>query len=215
MIRPHNLAVYVGPDGRLTRDGLLLFQSIADAIAAGGGGGVSDGDKGDVTVSGSGTVWTIDSGAVSLAKQAAVATSTVFYRKTAGSGAPEVQTLADLKTDLGLTGTNTGDQTITLTGDVTGSGTGSFAATVANDAVTNAKLANMAGATIKGNNTGGAADPLDLTATQTTAMLDTFTSGLKGLVPASGGGTSNFLRADGSFAAPPSGGGSPILSWMI
>src|SRR5205085_1258289 len=33
--------------------------------------------------------------------------------------------------DSGLTlaGTNTGDQTITLTGDVTGSGTGSFAAT--------------------------------------------------------------------------------------
>ena len=28
-----------------------------------------------------------------------------------------------------------------------------------------------------------------------------------GLVPASGGGTTNFLRADGVFAAPPSGGG--------
>ncbi len=35
-----------------------------------------------------------------------------------------------------LSGTNTGDQTITLTGDVTGSGTGSFAATLANTAVT-------------------------------------------------------------------------------
>lgn len=30
-----------------------------------------------------------------------------------------------------------------------------------------------------------------------------FTSGANGLVPASGGGTSNFLRADGSFAPPP------------
>lgn len=39
-------------------------------------------------------------------------------------------------------GTNTGDQTITLTGDVTGSGTGSFAATIANDAVTTAKILN-------------------------------------------------------------------------
>jgi hypothetical protein len=28
-----------------------------------------------------------------------------------------------------------------------------------------------------------------------------------GLVPASGGGTANFLRADGTFAAPPGGGG--------
>ena len=35
-----------------------------------------------------------------------------------------------------LLGTNTGDQTITLTGDVTGSGTGSFATTLANTAVT-------------------------------------------------------------------------------
>ena len=39
-------------------------------------------------------------------------------------------------------GTNTGDQTIALTGDVTGSGTGSFAATIANDAVTLAKMAS-------------------------------------------------------------------------
>jgi len=73
--------------------------------------GVSDGDKGDITVSDSGATWTIDNAAVTLAKQADVATSTVFYRKTAGTGAPEVQTLSTLKTDLGLTGTNSGDQT--------------------------------------------------------------------------------------------------------
>ena len=90
-------------------------------------GGVSDGDKGDITVSGSGATWTIDSGVVSLAKMANMATSSLIYRKTAGSGAPEVNTLATLKTDLGLTGTNSGDQTITLTGAITGSGTASFA----------------------------------------------------------------------------------------
>jgi hypothetical protein len=43
-------------------------------------------------------------------------------------------------------GTNTGDQTISLTGDVTGSGTGSFAATIANDAVTYAKIQNVSAA---------------------------------------------------------------------
>lgn len=92
-----------------------------------GGAGVTDGDKGDITVSGSGATWTIDNGVVSLAKMANMATSSLVYRRTAGSGAPEVNTLATLKTDLGLTGTNSGDQTITLTGMVTGSGTSSFA----------------------------------------------------------------------------------------
>lgn len=33
-----------------------------------------------------------------------------------------------------------------------------------------------------------------------------FTSGAAGITPASGGGTSNFLRADGTWSAPPSGG---------
>jgi hypothetical protein len=108
-----------------------------------------------------------------------------------------------------ISGTNTGDQTITLTGDVTGSGTGSFATTVVANAVTNAKLADVGSGTIKGRATAGAGDPEDLTGAQATALLDVFTSGAKGLVPASGGGTTNFLRADGTFAAPAGGGGSP------
>lgn len=66
--------------------------------------------SGDAALASTGAL-TIANSAVTLAKQADVATSTVFYRKTAGTGAPEVQTLATLKTDLGLTGTNTGDQT--------------------------------------------------------------------------------------------------------
>jgi hypothetical protein len=41
-------------------------------------------------------------------------------------------------------------------------------------------------------------------ATVATAALNLFTSGLQGLVPASGGGTVNFLRADGTFASPSS-----------
>jgi len=47
-------------------------------------------------------------------------------------------------TGVNLSGTNTGDQTITLTGDVTGSGTGSFAATIVNNAVTSGKISNGA-----------------------------------------------------------------------
>jgi uncharacterized protein YdeI (BOF family) len=52
-------------------------------------------------------------------------------------------------------GTNTGDQTITLTGDVTGSGTGSFAATIATNAVSLAKMAQVASAMFLGRSTAG------------------------------------------------------------
>ena len=49
------------------------------------------------------------------------------------------ETSSTIKTKLGITtlsGSNTGDQTIALTGDVTGTGTGSFVATLANSGVT-------------------------------------------------------------------------------
>ena len=39
-----------------------------------------------------------------------------------------------------------------------------------------------------------------------TAQLNAFSSSLKGLAPASGGGTANFLRADGTWATPAGGG---------
>jgi hypothetical protein len=91
---------------------------------------------------------TIAASAVTLAKMDNVATGTLFYRKTIGTGAPEVQTLATLKTDLALTGTNSGDQTVTLTGDVTGTGTGSFATTIGAAKVTLANMANVATGTI-------------------------------------------------------------------
>ncbi len=320
---------------------------------SGGGGGITDGDKGDITVSGSGATWTIDGGAVSLSKMADLATSTILGRSTAGTGSPEALTASQVRAILNvangatanaadavllaranhtgtqsaatitglaavatsgsasdltagtlpaarfddtahgaraggtlhagatgsvagfmsavdktkldaITGTNTGDQTITLTGDVTGSGTGSFAATIAANAVsnakladmgansikanataatadpadlavgtnsvvgrvagnivaaqlvdaqvaaatlTNAKLANVATATLKGRTTAGTGAPEDLTGTQATALLDVFGTAAKGLAPASGGGTTNFLRADGTWAAPAGGGG--------
>jgi hypothetical protein len=45
-----------------------------------------------------------------------------------------------------------------------------------------------------------------LTATTATAALNLFSSTLQGLAPLSGGGTANFLRADGSWAAPAGSG---------
>lgn len=103
-------------------------------------GGLADGDKGDITVSGSGTVWTVDAGAITYSKiQNVTNTSRFLGRITAGAGVTE-----------------------------------------------------------------------ELTGTQATTLLDVFTDTLKGLVPASSGGTTSFLRADGTFAVPPSGGaGTP------
>lgn len=60
--------------------------------------------SGDVTNSAGSLALTIANAAVTLAKMANMATASLIYRKTAGSGAPEVNTLAQLKTDLALTG---------------------------------------------------------------------------------------------------------------
>jgi hypothetical protein len=157
-------------------------------------------------------------------------------------------------------GTNTGDQTITLSGDVTGSGTAGVTATIAANAValgTDTTGNYVAGATaglgigVTGTagegwspalalNATGAADEFCLTyeATGPTtewqtcaggggganltydapsrtiasdtgadAVLPLVSSTDAGLAPASGGGTTNFLRADGTWAAPAGGGG--------
>ena len=115
-----------------------------------------------------------------------------------------------------ISGTNTGDQTITLTGgDVTTSAmtSGSYAATIANNAVTLAKFQQIATASFLGRVTAATGNVEVLTATQATALLNQFTSSLQGLVPGSGGGTTNFLRADGTWATPPSSGGG--LTWTV
>lgn len=105
-----------------------------------------------------------------------------------------------------VSGTNTGDQTITLTGDATGSGTGSFAVTIANGAVTLAKMANMATASFIGRTTASTGVPEVLSATQSTAILNTMvgdsgSGGTKGLVPApASGDATKYLKGDGTWA---------------
>ena len=41
-------------------------------------------------------------------------------------------------------------------------------------------------------------------------QVETFNDTTEGVVPASGGGTTNFLRADGTWATPAGGGGSGL-----
>jgi hypothetical protein len=99
-----------------------------------------------------------------------------------GSGASIAQHVADSTHNGYLSSTDwstfngkqaAGNYITALTGDVTASGPGSVGATIASNAVTNAKAAQMATLTIKGNNTGGTANASDLTVAQTKAMLNT------------------------------------------
>lgn len=132
-------------------DARLMAQFTQDP---GSGGGVTDGDKGDITVSGSGATWTIDSAAVTLAKMANIATDSLIGRDTAGTGVPEAITLSG-----GVEFSGSGSiRTSAFTGDVTKTA-GGTALTIANDAVTYAKMQNVSATDrLLGRSTAGAGD---------------------------------------------------------
>lgn len=124
-----------------------------------------------------------------------------------------------------LSGTNTGDQTITLTGDVSGSGTGSFTTTINPASVTNAKMANMAAFSIKSNIVSSAAVPADNTLS---AIIDASVSGaIWGDVLYRGNGTwtklaagnsGEFLKTQGVSANPvwaAAAGGGTVTSVAV
>lgn len=131
--------------------------------------------SGDVTSIADGAT-TIAAGVVTNAKLANVATATFKGRTTAGTGSPE-----DLSKAQALAILNVADGANAYvhpnhSGDVTSVADG--VQTIAANAVTNAKAAQMAANTIKGNNTGATANALDLTVAQIKTMLGLTTSNL-------------------------------------
>lgn len=130
----------------------------------------------------------------------------LLFTKTLLAGANVTLTETETTVTIASSGGGGGGISDGDKGDITVSGSGTVW-TIDNAVVTDAKLANVATATFKGRTTAGTGSPENLTTAQATALLDTFTSTLKGLAPASGGGTTNFLRADGTWAAPSGGGG--------
>lgn len=106
-----------------------------------------DADRGDITTSASGATWTIDAGVVTLAKMANMATDSIIGRATAATGVPEVLTALPFA----------------YTGDVTRPAD-SNATTIANNAVTLAKMATMATDSILGRATAATGNVEVLTA---------------------------------------------------
>lgn len=101
--------------------------------------------KGRITAASSGSAGTGTVTSVSLVTangvsgSVATATTTPAITLTLGAITPTSVAASGTVTGSNLSGTNTGDQTITLTGDVTGSGTGSFGTTISVGAVTDTK----------------------------------------------------------------------------
>ncbi len=127
-----------------------------DITIAASSSGLSDGDKGDITVSSGGTVWTIDNDVVTFAKMQNIATDRILGRDTAASGDIEELTVGG---GIEFTGAG-GIQTSAFTGDVTKSA-GGTALTIGTNKVLDTMIRQSAGVSVIGrsaNTTGNVAD---------------------------------------------------------
>ena len=96
-----------------TDNGKLFTKKDDGSVAEiSGGGGIDDGDKGDITVSSSGATFTIDNGVVTYAKiQNVSATNRILGRDSSGAGVIEEIAPSAVRTMLGLATSATTDTT--------------------------------------------------------------------------------------------------------
>ena len=106
---------------------------------------------------------------VTNAKLANMVQATIKGRVTPGTGAPQDLTAPQVRAILNVADGANAYVHPNHTGDVTSAGGG--ATTIADNVVTNAKLADMVTARIKGRVTAGTGDPEDLTAAQARAIV--------------------------------------------
>jgi hypothetical protein len=137
LILAGTLAISNGGTGATTAAGAI--NNILPS-QAGNNGKVLASDGTNVFWSASGGVGTVTSVAASGSNGVSITGSPITTAGTIAIGLANITPLSvaasGTVTGSNLSGTNTGDQTITLTGDVTGSGTGSFATTLSTTGVT-------------------------------------------------------------------------------
>ena len=134
--------------------------------------GLSDGDKGDISVSNSGATWTIDNDVVTYAKiQDVSTTNRLLGRDSSGSGVIEEIDPANVRSMLNVSDGANNYTHPNHTGDVTSTGDG--ATTIANSAVTYAKMQNVSATDrILGRDSSGAGVIEEITPASLRTMLN-------------------------------------------
>ncbi|MDF2747923.1 MAG: hypothetical protein K0S98_2210 [Propionibacteriaceae bacterium] len=150
--------------------GAVIGKAIPNNLGVGGGSGVSDGDKGDITVSSSGTVWTVDNSAITLAKMANLAQNTIIGRVTASTGVPEALTAANVRTIINVADGATANDT-----DANLKARANHTGTQAPSTILFAATDKLLGRSTAG---GGAGEEITCTSTARSLLDDTSTSAM-------------------------------------